>query len=428
MTVTTDVKELRSALKSQVDIINEGMAKGVKVDGANVEVSTETAAAIQDAMSKATEIKSYIDAARLGDESKSYLEDAPANDPVSMGGYSEPSLPATLGEAFVESKDFKEFVESGAGTMAKPFEVAVSDVTSYGTFDRKDIYTGTLTGGINPRGFGKIQRDAMVPRLHRTDRIRDLFPVATTTSNLIDYMKVTGLTNNAAPVAERTGTVFTLKPKSTLTFTSAQAPVRIIAHWEAMSRTVLADEPQLRATVDNELLYGLRLVEDDQILNGDGTGENLLGVLNTPGIQTYTGLAADRPSDTLRRAATLVRLANAEPNGYVMHPNDWEEIELQKATGDGHYMLVSNISVGAQARVWRQPIVETQAIDEGTFVTAAWGIAAQLYDRERVNVRIAEQHEDFFARNAVAILVEERLALATKRPQCLVKGSFYVAP
>jgi HK97 family phage major capsid protein len=82
--------------------------------------------------------------------------------------------------------------------------------------------------------------------------------------------------------------------------------------------------------------------------------------------------------------------------------------------------------VGLETRVWRQPVVDTPAIPEGTALTGAFGTGAQLYDRQMANIRIAEQHADFFVRNAVVILCEERIALAVKRPEAFVKGTFDV--
>jgi HK97 family phage major capsid protein len=127
--------------------------------------------------------------------------------------------------------------------------------------------------------------------------------------------------------------------------------------------------------------------------------------------------------DALRRSATRVLLAFYEPTGFVLHPYDWEAIELTKDKQD-RYILVTNVAVGAEARVWRQPVIETPAMTQGSWLTGAFGLGAQLYDREEANIRIAEQHADFFIRNAVAILAEERLALATKRPESFVKGTF----
>jgi HK97 family phage major capsid protein len=38
------------------------------------------------------------------------------------------------------------------------------------------------------------------------------------------------------------------------------------------------DAPMLQSYVNNRLLYGLALKEENQMLNGDGTGDNLEGL------------------------------------------------------------------------------------------------------------------------------------------------------
>jgi HK97 family phage major capsid protein len=282
----------------------------------------------------------------------------------------------------------------------------------------------------------------------RTKRVRDLFPVRTTTAAVIEYFRQLGFTtpiqagyaysagvNSASTVAERNNAnnAFALKPQSSFSFVGEQAPVRTLAHWEAAHRNVLADEPQLRSIIDNELMYGLRLLEDNQILNGDGAGENLLGVLNTPNIQEYawsdgaTTPVADTKADAIRRAATLSFLAYYEPSGIVLHPNDWEDIELTKDE-QGQYLVAVSVAMGGEPRVWRMPVVDTPAIAEGTGLVGAFGTAAQLYDREQASIRISEQHSDFFVRNAIVILAEQRLALAVKRPEAFVKVDFDAQP
>lgn len=428
------VAELKTALASVLKDIDAGMENGIKVDGSNVEVSAESRDKIKADFARAKEIKELIDIETFGVEVKQWGEKAQGGSTAVGAGAFEAGFKAaaqrkTLGEAFVESDIFQAFKKSGLGTMQQPFELDAFDLSG-ASQEQKDVYTGLLTGAVNTRGFGRVQFDPSVPRGQRANRVRDLFPVATTNANLIDFFRVMGFVENggdgnAGTVPERdAGNVFGLKPKSSLNFQSAQAPVRTIAHWEAAHRNVLQDEPQLQSTINNELLYGLALEEDDQILNGNGVGENLLGVLNTPGIQTYTQLAApETKADALRKAATKSILANYPSTGYVVHPNDWEDIELSKDT-QGRYILVSNVAIGAEARVWRQPVVETPAIPELTFLSGAFGLGAQLYDRQAANIRIAEQHADFFVRNAVVILAEERIALAVKRPESFVKGTF----
>lgn len=439
----TRVAELKSALQQRLDFINEGLNKGVKVEGQNVTVSAEDAKAIQGAMAEASEIKNLILAEKFGAETKAWMEQ-PVEESVAMHATQPIRQAKSLGEIVTQHEEFKNLVASGAYTMPNKIQIEAMDVPSMGY---KDVWTGSTTSAID-RGIGtRVQFDPMIPRPQRQARVRDLFPVAGTNANLIDFFRVLGFAEGGgagaarsvreraaadgvgAPTGAATDT-FGLKPKSNLRFESAQAPVRTIAHWEAAHRNALQDIPQMEATINNELLYGLRLEEDRQILMGTGLNEELLGILNTPGIQAYTqpGTAAapgETRTDTLRRAATRVLIANYQPTGYVMHPYDWESVELQK-DNNGAYMLVTNIAVGAQQTVWRQPVVDTPAIPEGTALTGAFGLGAQLYDRQQANVRIAEQHEDFFVRNAIAILVEERLALACRRPESFSRIDFAV--
>jgi HK97 family phage major capsid protein len=74
------------------------------------------------------------------------------------------------------------------------------------------------------------------------------------------------------------------------------------------------------------------------------------------------------------------------------------------------------------------PVIDTPAMTEGTALVGAFGSGAQLYDREQASIRISEQHSDFFIRNAIVVLAEQRLALAVKRPEAFVKVTFDSAP
>ncbi|GAC1529583.1 MAG: hypothetical protein NVS3B1_21400 [Marmoricola sp.] len=444
------VAELKSALQQRLDNMDR-VSNAFKMEGNGVVVSPEMRDDFRKNLAEAKDIRGLIQEAEGYNEVKSWADQpqgaaslavasAAGAAGAAFGGMSAKSL----GEMFTDSDEFKALIRSGGATMPQAWEWKGRDVTSLSTYGQKDVYIGS--GPVQTtRGFGQTQFDPLVPRAYRRARVRDLFPVAGTSANLIDYFRVIGfganrldLSTGASVVADRTTStgglvttpsstdVFGVKPHSSLTFESAQSPVRTIAHYEIAHRNVLADEPQMQATIDNELLYGLRLQEDYQILSGTGTGEDLLGILNTPRIQTYAQQGAESLPDALRRAATRVILAYYDPTGFVMHPYDWENVELTKTTF-GSYVLVTNVAVGAQRQVWQQPVVDTPAMPQGTFLTGAWGLGAQLYDRQMANIRIAEQHADFFIRNAVAILAEERLALAVKRPESFVKGTFNIA-
>ena len=429
------LSELQGALRTKM-ADNKVIADSFRVEEGTVVVSAEQKSAFDKNMGDIREIKSLIeglesmrDADKWASGSNGSVAQASAfADAVSPREIRQARK--SLGEAFLDSPEFKSLMQSGSANMPAPYKSG-NDV-----YSQKDLYSALPTG--TPGSFGTIQRDAIVVPPMRTKRVRDLFPTRTTTAAVIEYFRMTGFVNNAAAVSERSGTPanFTAKPQSSFTFVGEQAPVRTLAHWEAAHRNVLADEPQLRSIIDNELMYGLRLQEDSQILNGDGTGENLTGVLQTSGIQTYdwsdgayssTAGLSDTKADAIRRAATLSFLAYYEPTGVVLHPNDWEDIELTK-DGNGAYVVAVSVAMGGEQKLWRIPVVDTPAIAEGTALVGAFGTGAQLYDREQASIRISEQHADFFVRNAIVILAEQRLALAVKRPEAFVKVSFDSAP
>lgn len=448
---TSRIEELQSALRTKM-ADNKAIADSFKVEDGTVVVSTEQKTAFDKNMRDIKEIKSLLaDLQTMGDvdswssqpasESVASAYSAAASEISQLSSHEIKSI----GQMFLESAEFKSLNGGRNGAnMAAPWVVNAS-LTSYGV---KDVYSALPTTDVAASrlgSFGTVQRDPMITPPMRTKRVRDLFPVRRTTAAVIEYFRQLGFTtlqqggqaNNAAPVAERgTGgasTTFALKPQSAFAFVGEQAPIRTLAHWEAAHRNVLADEPQLRSIIDNELMYGLRLLEDNQILNGDGTGENLLGVLNTPNIQEYawsdgaTTPVPDTKADALRRAATLSFLAYYEPSGIVVHPNDWEDIELTK-DANGQYLIAVSVAMGGEPRVWRMPIVDTPAMAEGTALVGAFGTGAQLYDREEASIRISEQHSDFFIRNAIVVLAEQRLALAVKRPEAFVKVDFDAEP
>ena len=449
---TTRLTELQSALRVKMQD-NKEIADSFKIENGTVIVDQKRKSAFDKNMVEIKELKGLIDGMESFNEVQQWGSQASGHSvaAAAAAGYAVPQQQLqTIGDMFISSDEFKSLGGGRNGAnMPAPWQVKTSLTTH--NYSVKDVFSamptaGNLSGfqrGTGLGDFGSIQRDPMVASPMRTKRVRDLFPVRRTTAQVIEYFRQLGFTsisaanfaafpgysgnNDAAAVAERSGDAFGLKPQSSFQFVGEQAPVRTLAHWEAAHRNVLADEPQLRSIIDNELLYGLRLLEDSQILNGDGTGENLKGVLQTSGIQLYdhvaNGAAAtpdDTKADALRRAATLSFLAYYEPSGIVMHPNDWEDVELTKDV-NGQYLVAVSVAMGGEPRVWRMPVVETPAIAEGTALVGAFGTGAQLYDREDASIRISEQHSDFFIRNAIVILAEQRLALAVKRPEAFVK-------
>lgn len=220
-----------------------------------------------------------------------------------------------------------------------------------------------------------------------------------------------------------------LKPNFNIKFDLKTVNVKTLAHGMPMTRQILEDAPRLRSHVNNRGLEGLKLVEEDHILYGDGSSNQLQGIMTHGDVPSYSwssGSTGDTKYDAIRRAMTVARLAEYPVSGVVLHPDDVEDLETIKGS-DGHYLNIA-MMIGNQRQVWRVPFVETTAINSGEFLVGAFNMGAELFDRMQAMVRIAEEHKDFFMRNMLQLLIEERIAMAIYRPQAFVKGTFDAAP
>lgn len=228
-------------------------------------------------------------------------------------------------------------------------------------------------------------------------------------------------TNSADTVAEAA-----LKPQSDLQVDLISVPIRTIAHWMLASRQIMEDAPQLRDLIDTELLYGLQLVEEDQLLNGGGTGTDLNGIYTqATAFAATTTATSPNKIDVILHAMLQGALSELPPTGIVIHPGDWTSMRGLK-DGDGRYIL-GDPAANVEPRLFGLPVVATQAIASGTFLVGDFAGSATLYDRWQARVEISTEDSDNFRKNLLTVLAEERIGLAVKRPAGFIKGSFATA-
>ena len=278
---------------------------------------------------------------------------------------------------------------------------------------------GTSGGSLVPPFFDPRIRDLPQRGLF----VRSLIPVRQADSDKVWYLRQSVADQQAAPVAAGA-----LKPTSVYTVERIEEPIVTIAHvTEALDRALLSDFDQLVSFIDGQLRLGVLLAEEDQILNGDGIGVHFTGVLNTAGILTQA-TGADPQADAIHKAITKVRGYFYEPDGIVLHPNDWETIRLSK-DGEGDYYAAPIIEVGP-TRLWGLRVITSPVIAEGTGLVGAFASGASLWDREEARVTFTESGlgdnagEELFTRNQIRFRAEERLAFGVERPQafCEVTG------
>jgi len=276
---------------------------------------------------------------------------------------------------------------------------------------------GSSTPGIlTPERVAQFVQAARPPLV-----LRNLLTHRPTNANKVEFVRENVFTNAASPQVEGNA-----KAESALTFTIAYEAVRTLAHWIPATRQVLNDWTELQRIIEQTMLYGLALEEEQQILTGDGTGENLNGLVTQAAAYVGTYAAQDDTKlDTLRHAVLELRVANEKPDFVVLNPADWHDIELIKDAADnvGNYVVGVPTGAGNPPNLWGLKVVESPNISSGSFLVGDSARAA-IFDREEAAVVIATEHDDFFTKNLVAVRVEERIALAVFRTTAFLYGSF----
>lgn len=318
----------------------------------------------------------------------------------------------SIGEQFTDSDGFKAFADSGFSKGVGRADLSIKATLTSATTNA----AGSVGAAVQATRLPGILE---IPQRRLT--VRDLITPGRMDGNSLEYVKETGFNNAAAPVAEGS-----LKPGSDIQFSLVTTSAKVIAHWMKASRQILSDVAQLRSTIDQRLLYGLAYAEEQQLLNGDGTGQNLNGIIpQATDFAAPTGAAAPTQTlDVLRLAMLQAALAEFPATGHVLHPTDWASLELLK-DADGRY-IIGNPQGTTQPTLWGLPVVATQAIAQGNFLTGAFRLGAQLFDRWDARVETGYVNDDFI-RNLVTILAEERLALAVYRPEAFIFGSTVVS-
>lgn len=327
----------------------------------------------------------------------------------------------SLGERAGDSEAYKRLKESGVldSHSAAFGSVPLAKATMPETM-------ATLLTGVSDTSAGAFivnEEKQYVPQPRRRRTILDLITTGQTGSDTVEFARQTTFTNVAAETAEATATSTGTKPEATIAFEKVTAAVKQIAHWVPATRRSLADVPQLRTLIDSQLRYGLEYRLESEVVNGDGTGENLTGIINTSNILSQAQ-GTDSTADAIHKAITQIRLGFVEPNGVALHPNDWQVLRLSRdgggsVAGSGAYLYGPPSTAGSE-QIWGLPVAVTAAVPDDTGLVGDF-TQAVLWLREGMQVLASDSHESFFIKNLVALLAELRAAFGVLLPAAFCK-------
>ena len=325
-----------------------------------------------------------------------------SNEPTTFKG----SLIKSINDGAIES-----LLKGNAN--AANFEIKAGDMTM------ANSYTGVVAG------------ETIVPDFKfdpsRSVHIRNLIPNGTTDAQTIRFPKESAYDDGAAATAQGS----TLG-QSDFDITATSVNVEKIGTFMRITEEMLADTPQLSSYLSARVPGKVLSIEDNEILNGDGSAPNLDGLF-TDGAAFdtsssgafYQSVESANEYDVLVAALNQLALSNYQASSILLNPTDLHKIALLKATTNEY--LKNQIYTGLTPTIMGVPVVVNTAVTAGKFLVGDLNQATQLWIRDNVSVEFSREDSTNFRDGFVTVKVAERVALTNYQPNAIVQGTFSTA-
>jgi HK97 family phage major capsid protein len=306
----------------------------------------------------------------------------------------------SLGDHFIKSFD-------GAGFPKANFEAA----------EFKAVGDPTLVGASEVNDVDK----QIVGNTRVRPSVAALFNSGSVSGNGITYRVELPVQGSIAAVAEG-------DPKAQVTYTyeEKREGISTVAGFTEISDDMRDDLPYVASEINSNLVTDLDIEVDRQVLDGDGIGPNVLGVLRRSGVQVVASADTSDNLDAIHRASTLVSIAsNRETTAMVIHPLDYEKAVLTK-DANGSYLAGGPFVATVGKGLWAIPAIVTTAISQGTALVGAFDSASFL-KKGGIAVKSTDSHDGNFVKGITTIVAEQRAGLKVGKPAAFAKVTLSTA-
>jgi len=299
---------------------------------------------------------------------------------------------------------------------------------------------GTVTtGNVTPTTAGGISvllndAETGISRFNRSRPFfSTLFPTNGTTGNTVSYSEMATPEGGAAMTAEGA-----LKSQADFNLVEKSVKVKKVTAFIKTSKEALDDIPALAGEIDNELTTLIELKADAQILSGDGTGQNLDGIVSVATAFSAGDFASSIVSpneyDVINVAINQIETAeviSGEPAGFIpnviaLNPTDIKKMKLAKDANEQYLFPASQLgNIGTEIDMI--PVLSNPRMPKGYFLVMD-SSKGTIRLRENTTLSIGYENDDF-SKNLVTILAEKRLAfyIKSQNVKAFVYDSFATA-
>jgi HK97 family phage major capsid protein len=391
--------EDNSNLEKQLKELKELLAEQYKL---GEEQQKRHGTILEDTVTKMTNLQTQVDAIDIRLAKRFSNEDQTADDGIE--------------QVVKQSESLTRLMKEKRGSAVLQFK----DNAMQRFLGRKTTITA---GTVGTATTGVLQIDripGITVEARQQLKIRDLLSASPTTMQVVDFVRVSQPLTVGSPVPEAS-----TKPENQLNFNSISEKVRLLATWIPATRQIIDDMQELMSFINSSMPYYVNLGEELQLLSGDGTGENLHGLI--PQATPFQGSLLVGPSNSIdyvgRAIEQITAAKELDPTFVILHPNNWWNMRLLKDSF-GRYIL-GDPQTNVRPSLFGLDVVYTTSMSFNQFLVGSGSpIAAEIRDRMEMQVEISTEHSTYFVQNMVAIRAEKRLVLLVKRPASYVTGSF----
>ena len=226
--------------------------------------------------------------------------------------------------------------------------------------------------------------------------LRNLFQVVSLGGNShggVKWYEQASVTNNADAVAETRGTT----SASAITWVEKNLSGKRLADWLKIGMDSLKDVDFVLGEIQRLVERNMRLKENEALLSGDGTGNNIKGILayakefDVTGIYIPEANLVDLAGKIMTQIDTDL-LGAAMPNYVIANRNDTDAVRYQK-TKQGAYLFPQWVMGNGVNNISSMTVVENPLVAKNTLLAGDFSLAT-LYVWDDLVIEIAQIEDD----------------------------------
>ena len=255
----------------------------------------------------------------------------------------------------------------------------------------------------------------------RFTHIRDFIASSPLGTSNYAFLKETGTQGAPATVSEGN-----LKPQVDFELSEVSLPAQVLAAHLIISNQMLEDIAGMSQFVSRRLLERLLVVEDAQLLSGNGISPNLSGIHNAGNFTAASG-ASSIHIEQIVQAISQLEAFSRRASGIILNPSDFYSLGLHKGTGSGDYSLPPYVTItpSGDITIAGVPVVRTLQQTAGVFTVGDFTNGTLLLYRNTPRIELFTD-ATLAKTNKTLIRIEERIALAVYGSDYIIKGNFVI--